>query len=226
VATEDGIRLLFRSYETAAISSEINARITYLPAREGDRIRKGDVLVRFDCRKIVAEHDAATATFDASRIVYENQVKMLQYRAAGALAVEQSRFEMKKFEAEVAGLKARREGCVILAPFDCRIAEKAAQVHEIAQPNQPLIRIVNDTKIEMVLMAPSSWSPSFATGKLFRVKVDETGETYSARVVQSTGLIDPVSQSVRVIGELVGNAPTVLPGMSGTAVLTSGEASR
>ena len=223
VAVGDGVRVVARSYETASIGAEINARITHLPQREGDRFRAGDVLVEFDCRKIVAEHDAAIATYRAHKAVYDNQRQLLRYHAAGTLAVDQTFFEMQKADADKRGQEAKRDGCVIRAPFDGRVTEKVAQVHEIAQPNQPLIKIINEGKLELVLMVPSSWLSRIAAGTAFSVTLDESGESHQARVVQTTGLIDPVSQSARLIAEIIGPSTSVVPGMSGTAVFTRRE---
>jgi membrane fusion protein, multidrug efflux system len=220
------IRVVVRSYETAAIGAEVNARITHLPQREGDRFKKGDVIVEFDCRKINAEFDAASSVFNALNAMYENQRKLLQYRAAGTLSVDQARHELEKARAEVRGQDARRSGCQILAPFDGRVTEKAAQVHEIAQPNQPVLRIINESKLELVLMVPSHLLASVAAGTTFRVKLDETGESHEAHIVQSTGLIDPVSQSARMIAELTKQAASVVPGMSGTAIFSVGKETR
>jgi membrane fusion protein, multidrug efflux system len=225
-ASASPIRVVVRSYETAAIGSEINARITRLPQREGDRFKKGDVIVEFDCRKIDAEHDAAAAVLSAHQMAYENQRQMLRYKAGGTLAVNQARHELDKAKAEVRGLEAKLTGCQIKAPFDGRVTEKAAQVHEIAQPNQPLMKIINEGKLELVLMVPSSLLSKVAEGTRFRVQLDENGDRHDARIVQSTGLIDPVSQSARMIAELVGTPSHVVPGMSGTAMFTNSQDAR
>lgn len=223
VASGERFRVFVRSYETAAIGAEVNARITHLPQREGDRFRKGDIIVAFDCSKIIAEKAAAIAIYNAHQAIHDNQKKMQRYGAAGTLAVDQARFEMEKAMADVNGLEAKRASCTIHAPFDGRVTEKAAQVHEIAQPNQPLIRIINESKLELVLMVPSAWLARVNPGSRFLVKIDENGETHQARIVQSTGLIDPVSQSARLIAEIVNPASSVLPGMSGTAVFSRQE---
>jgi membrane fusion protein, multidrug efflux system len=217
ISSGDKVRVLVRSYQTAAIAAEINARITRLPEREGDRFHKGDVIIEFDCRKIITEHRAALAIYHAHKASYENQRQMLRYSAAGTLAVDQARFEMEKALADVDGFDVKRLSCTVHAPFDGRVTEKTTQVHEIAQPNQPLIRIINESKLELVLMVPSAWLSRVKGASTFSVKIDETGETHEARIVQSTGLIDPVSQSARYIAELLAPSSTVLPGMSGTA---------
>jgi membrane fusion protein, multidrug efflux system len=221
IASASPIRVVVRSYETAALSAEINARITLLPQREGDRFKKGDIIVEFDCRKIVAEHDAALATFRVHQSVYENQQQLLRYKAAGTLAVNQALHELDKAKADVRGLEAKRTGCQITAPFDGRVTEKSAQVHEIAQPNQPILKIINEGKMELVMMVPSNLLSKVADGTRFRVKLDENGDLHDARIVQSTGLIDPVSQSARMIAELIDAPSTVIPGMSGTALFTN-----
>ena len=219
-------RVIVRSFETATISAEINARITRLPEREGDSFRKGDIIVEFDCSKVAAELSGAVAAFKARDSAFKSLLQMQSYDAAGTLAVDQSRFEMEKATADVEGMQAKIAGCRIVAPFDGRIVEKAAQVHEIAQPNQPIIRIVNEKKLELVLMVPSAWLSQVKQGSNFKVTIDETGETHAARIIQSTGLIEPVSQSIRVIAEITHPTTTVIPGMSGTATFPSEEPAR
>ncbi len=218
------VRAVFRAIETASISTELTEKIIYLPEREGDRFRKGDLIVGFDCRKIIAEHDASVAAYNSNRAAHEAQLQMLRYNAAGELSVDQSKFEMQKAEAEARGLEVRRSGCSIYAPFAGRVVEKAAKMYEIPQPNQPLIKIINDSHLELILMVPSSWLSDISGGTIFKVKIDENGETHDARVIQSTGVIDPVSQSARLIAELVEPSATVMPGMSGSAEFTRKEA--
>lgn len=217
--TGDGtIRAVVRSVEMAAIGAEVNARITTIPAREGDTFRKGDVLVEFDCRRTQAEHDAAEAAMKELKAAYESQQKLLEYKSAGTISVELALQQLEKAKAELRGFEVRLESCRILAPFDGLVAEKLAQKHEIAQLNQPLIKIVNQNRLELVMMVPSHWLPQIE-GRTFQISIDETGEAVGARILQSTGVIDPVSQTARVIAEFVGPARGVLPGMSGSAQL-------
>jgi membrane fusion protein, multidrug efflux system len=224
VAAGDRVRVVVRSYETAAISAEINARITRLPDREGDRFAKGDILVEFDCRRLVAELAAARALVKGRQATFDMERQRFQYKSTGMLVVEQASAELEKATADAEGVDARRASCQIVAPFDGRVSEKIAQLHEIAQTNQPVIRIINDSKLELMLMVPSAWLARIHPGTSFSVKFDETGETHNARVLQSTGLIDPVSQSARVIAELADPRAAIGPGMSGTALFKFTEA--
>lgn len=216
---QEVVRVVVRSAEHVSVSAEINARIVQMPRREGDVFNRGDVLVAFDCSRMQAERDVSVAAFRASQAAHEALSTLGRYNAASVLDIQKSRFEMDKAAAEVRVMDARLTTCAIQAPFSGRVVEKSAQVNEMAQPNQPLLKLIDDTNLELVLMVPSNIAGQVDLTSRFAVCIDETRDVKAARVVQSTGLIDPVSQTVRMIGMFEDRASGVLPGMSGAGVL-------
>lgn len=219
VATGSMVRGIIRASSIATISAEINARIVSLPFRDGDRFQKGDVLAAFDCKRLDAEYAAGVADYKAHKLAYENQQRLSGYQAAGMASVEQAQYEAEKAEAEMQALASRQEACTIVAPFSGRVVERAANAYEVAQPNQPLMRIIDDSHLELVLMVPSSWVGSLEPQYRFSFRIDETGKTYAAVISRIGGAIEPVSQSVRLIGEVTEPDAFLLPGMSAGADL-------
>jgi membrane fusion protein, multidrug efflux system len=217
VSSGSSVRGIIRASETATLSAELNARILSIPFRDGDRFMAGDVLVSFDCERLDAEYAAGLAAEGGHRLAYESQARLNQYKAAGSTSVEQAKFELQKASAEAGALKARLAACKIVAPFAGRVIERTANAHEIAQPNQPLLKIIDDSHLELVLMVPSSWLGTLHKDAKFAFKVDETGKSYAAVVARIGGAIEPVSQSVRMIGEVSAPDALLLPGMSGAA---------
>ena len=55
-------------------------------------------------------------------------------------------------------------------------------------------------------------------GQEFDVTIDETGNTYRARVQRINGRVDPVSQTIELEATMLKSHPDLLPGMSGVAV--------
>jgi membrane fusion protein, multidrug efflux system len=70
------------------------------------------------------------------------------------------------------------------------------------------------------LIAPSRWLAWLKPGMPFKVDIHETEKTYSAQVMRLSGRVDPVSQTIKVIGEITQTAPELMAGMSGRVVIT------
>lgn len=214
---ELSFNIVVKAEKTVSISAEINARITAMALREGDRFKAGARLIEFDCRRTRAELAAANAALNLHRNAHETARQLQKMGAAGVYAVRQAQFEMEKAAAEAESLKAKEATCVIAAPFDGVVAERLAAAHEVVAPNQPLMRIVGTDEPELQAIVPSEWVDRLSPEQTFEVEIDETHRRYPARVTSISGAVDPVSRTIRVLARFDGNPDGVSPGMSGTA---------
>lgn len=217
VSDQNSVRVVVHANQRVTLGAEINAKVLKIHFKDGERFRAGMPLIELDCARTDADMASATAAYRSHKSVYENNVAMKRFKAVGSMAVTQAKFEMEKAEADVKSLAARRSACTIAAPFDGRVVEKMAQNFEVVAPNQPLIKIVDESKPELDLIVPSKWLSWIESGTKFKVQIDETGETYQAAISQVGGAVDPVSQTVRLMAEIERPGAKILSGMSGTA---------
>jgi membrane fusion protein, multidrug efflux system len=201
----------------ATVAVDYAAPIRRMPKLEGQSFKAGDILISFDCRRYSAEVSAARAAVKARELVMANNRKLLLRGAVGANDVKISEAEFMHAQAEVTALQARTGSCDFKAPFDGLLVERIAQEHESPAPNQPLIKIVDTTRLEVEAIVPSIWLRWIKPGQAFQFEIDETGATVSAEVVRMGAVVDPVSQTIKAYGVLKTENPSVLPGMSGTA---------
>ena len=88
IANLGTVRTVVRAYEAATLGAEINARIAALPKREGERFKSGDVLVEFDCSRLVAERDAVASQLKSYRLTLASQRKLLRYIKTRRLGIQ------------------------------------------------------------------------------------------------------------------------------------------
>jgi RND family efflux transporter MFP subunit len=213
------IRAQLTPHEFTTLSSEIAARIDRITTRLGEHFKKGDVLVEFDCaipRAQVARADAVEK--QGEKTVAINR-RLLQLKSVGQLELEVAQAELAKAKADLAVAQATASKCTIAAPFSGVTVEQKAREFQYTAPGQPLLDILNDHNLEVELIAPSRWLSWIRIGGDFKVKIDETEKTYAARVTRIGGRVDPVSQSIKVIGEIAGPAPELIAGMSGQVIM-------
>ncbi|MEM8627641.1 MAG: efflux RND transporter periplasmic adaptor subunit [Pseudomonadota bacterium] len=203
----------------ATITSELSALVTTLPFRVGERFKRGQTLIAFDCRTQGAELKAAEADVDIADVTVRESRQLRRHRAAGAneLTIAVAKRDKAKSVAET--LRIRLEQCTVKAPFDGRISERHVDLYERPAPNEPLVDIVSGADLEVELIVPSDWVRWLAPGALFKFRIDETARDYDAKLVQLGAVVDPVSRTMRVFAELLQGDKFVRPGMSGSAAL-------
>lgn len=210
-------RAVVRSANDVSIGSDAGTRIVELPFREGMAFHKNDVLVAFDCARTRAELKSAEAEWRGHRLVYENNVGLQKFHAVGRNDLQISQAQMDKAEAAVEAWTARVDQCEIHAPFDGRVADVFAHVFELPNPANPIVRIVDPDHLEVDMIVPSSAAARLKIGDTFQLAVEEIGETVTGKVVRVGAAVDPVSQTMKIIGALDHDRKGVLPGMSGKA---------
>lgn len=211
------IRGLVTPKSEAKLTSEIAARITALPFKEGQRFGAGEVLVRFDCSRYNAELASAQAELNARNKTHENNRELSRLNAIGRLEVEVSKAEAEKAAADASVARANASDCVIKAPYPGRIVDMNVHEHEAIAPEQELMSILDDRDLEIEIIVPSKWLTWLKLGTPFTFHVDETDSDYQAKVSELGARVDPVSQTIRVDGVFETAAHDVLAGMSGTA---------
>jgi HlyD family secretion protein len=72
-------------------------------------------------------------------------------------------------------------------PLNCRRrrqVQRIAQEQESPAPNQPLIRIIDTSKLEIETIIPPTWLNWIRPGITFKFIGDETSQTLSAEVLR------------------------------------------
>ncbi len=210
-------RAVVRSLAESSVATDLVARILRIPLREGETFNKGDELVAFDCTRYEAEYAAARAEISANVAQLQSNQEMRKFKAIGAkdLAISEAKANKARAEADV--IHTRLAQCSIKAPFTGRIVEKMANEYDIPAAMTPLLKIVDHTRMEIEMIAPSRWLAWVEVGQSFKFTVEDIGLTLDARVVRIGAAVDAVSQTVRVIGVFAAPSQKVLPGMSGRA---------
>jgi RND family efflux transporter MFP subunit len=220
-AGDNRIRTQFAPRNEVVVSSELAAKISSLPLREGDAFRAGQTLVAFDCALFQAQLGKARASLDTAKQTLVVQERLAELNSTGALELQQARGRVNEGTAEVAYSQATVSRCTIRAPFNGRIAKRHAASHQYVTPGTPLLGLIDTSELELQLIVPSTWLARLKVGSKFQVQVDELGTQVGARIVRIGARIDPVSQTIGVTGVVEGNPANLLPGMGGWATFAA-----
>lgn len=212
------IRTQLTARNAVTISSELAARIAALSLREGEAFRAGQQLVGFDCSLYQSQLRKAEASVEAAAALVQSNQRLAELNSIGKFEVEQAQAKLKEAQAEAATARTVVGRCSIAAPFNGRVGRRHVAAHQYVSPGTPLLDILETGQLEVQMIVPSRWLAWLKPGASFTVEVEELGRRFPAKVRRLGAQIDPVSQTVPVVGVIDSAHPELLPGMSGWAV--------
>lgn len=209
-----------RANESVEVTSKASNTITAIRFSEGDRVRKGAILVELDsaeARASLAEAEAALAesqnNFKRSRDLYTQQ----------ALSVSQLDLieaTLKANQARVDVAKARLADTIIRASFDGNTGFRRVSVGSLVSPGTVITTLDDTSLIKLDFTVPETYL--YVLQKKLPVTAATAGlpgREFKGNVAQIDSRVDPVSRSIAVRAELPNPKGELRPGMFMTVKL-------
>lgn len=212
------LRMQLSPVQNAVLAARMSGRIEEIRVKDGETFSKGDVLIRFDCRRAEAMAARARATYDKKSRIAQNTAELVKFKSASPLEAEVARAEAAEAQAEVRLAQTEVDRCVIAAPFSGRVAEVKAKAHETLAEGTPILEVLDDAELEIEMVAPAALIPKLTPKSRFSVRVEDIDRVFPAEIVRLGGKLDPVSRTIKLYGRLLERAPELKAGMSGAAL--------
>jgi RND family efflux transporter MFP subunit len=169
------------SLNDSGIGAHTSGVLTGIPVRVGDRVEKGALLAELDCRQNsirLRQAEAALESIEARVTLARRQIKrteslrkernvseeLLNQREADLLT---SRADRQAQFAAVESARLEVSRCRITAPFGGVVTERLAGEGEWINPGQPVVRIVDNQRLEVSARIPLDQADTFDSDTSF-----------------------------------------------------------
>jgi len=217
------------------VTAPQSARIAAMPKGVGERVRRGDLLVRFDIPSLQADAAArrsdverAQAHLTQARANFERLTGLFGRGIAAKKEVEDARRELTESEASLAESQSARAAAgnlagrgTVRAPFDGVVAERNHNPGDLAEPGgDPILRLLDPARLQIEAPVPLDQLAGIAVGNAAQV-LGPGGAAYEAAVIARPAAVDPATGSATV--RLAFARTTDLPAGTPVEVEISGE---
>ena len=215
------IRVLLSPELETMLAAQMLGRISDVKARLGSKVKKGQILLTFDCSEANARQRMAQAEYAAAKESLAVKERLRKLEAAGDTEVALARNEADRAKASIALTQVQTGQCVVRAPFSGHVVKLHVKPHQGVNVGAPLLEMVSDGPLKLRLNVPSRWLHALKVGTDFEVLIDETRQTYPAKVSAINARVDAVAQTVELEAHIEGTPAELLAGMSGVARFSS-----
>ncbi len=213
--------------DSAEIAARISGTIQELTVNPGSRVKKDDLLITISAGEMSAKVLQAQAQLEQVTRNLTREQSLLQKNAATPTTVKT--LEESKRIAEAAYNEARTmlSYTQIRAPFDGVITMKMANVGDLATPGKPLVRLDDESRLQIMAAVPETLVLGITIGDILPVYIPAADLSLSGEVTEIAPLADPLSRTAPIKIHVNLNsklrsgqfARVSLPGSRGTALM-------
>jgi len=188
-----------RAVREVRIVNQEEGRLTEVRLREGDRVRAGEVLVRYDDRILRAELDKASATLGQAELDHQRARQLMEKGFVSEDAVSRAATALEIARAQVRLLEARVQHMTIAAPFDGVVARRLVEPGNVTPQHTHLLTVIDPSQLVTDVNVSELVMPYLSVGDQAQVRVDSLGEQlHPGKIVRIHPAIDPATRTGRV----------------------------
>ena len=213
-----------RSRQGVVVRPEVSGRITQLNFKDGDRVRKGQLLVQLDDQLQLAQVQQSQAELSIARANHQRNQDLVAQNFISKRSVDESAANLEVALAKLALSQATAARLRVLAPFDGIVGIRTANVGDYLKDGADVVNIEDIDAVFVDFRLPERFQNKVKRGQTAGVSLDALpGSKFVAFVQAVDPLIDTNGRSVGVRACIDNRQLHLRPGMFARVTAVFGE---
>ncbi len=203
-----------RANEAIEVTSKVSNLVTAIRFREGQQVKRGEVIVELDNIETNAELMAARAALSESQSQYARSQELFATKALSQAQLDQLEATLRANEARVTTAQAKLNDNLIRAPFAGRVGLRRVSVGSLVNPGAVMTTLDDTSIIKLDFAVPETFISVVREGlPLVARSVAFPNREFAGKVRSIDSRLDPTTRSVTVRAEMPNDDGVLKPGM-------------
>jgi len=194
------------------VFSQAARRVVELRVEEGDRVRKGDLLLRLEDLEQKSSLARTASQLKKAQREFERQKSLFEKELISEQAWNEATYEVEQLELQVEDSRRNLGYTEVRAPISGTITGRMVNLGDTITVNQGLFDLVDFDTIVARIYVPEKELARLETGQKARIFSASLNDARSARIARIAPIVDPRSGTVKVTVAIPSNQGMV-PGM-------------
>lgn len=172
-----------RARQSVLLKPEVSGRITKLGFTDGQRVKRGQVLVQLDDSLQAAQVLQAEAQAGIARTQLQRNRELLAQSFVSESVVDQAKAALQVAEAQVALNRAQLERMKVMAPFDGVAGIRSVNLGDYVKDGSDLVSIEDASTMWVDFRLPERYVPRLKLGQPVELGLDALpGRSFGAKI--------------------------------------------
>lgn len=161
-----------KAAESVMLRPDIIGRIAKLNFKDGDKVRKGQILVELDVSLQQANKDQAKAELDLAISNYKRNEDLANKKFISGSILDQAESQVKVAQAKLALAEAQMQRGLIRAPFDGSVGLRNVSVGEYVRDGADIVTVDDLSRLRVDFKLPERYAAQAKMGMKVMVEPD------------------------------------------------------
>ena len=195
------VRGAVMSRTNVEVSAELPGRLTHVKVKEGQHVKKGQVLAMIDAEDIERSMAITETQLRFAATVFEKRERLWKKNIGTEIQYLEAKNKKETLEKQWESLQTQLSKTSILAPFSGTIEQVPAKNGQYVQPGLPIAFLVNNAENYISTEVSDAYIGSFEMGDEVTVRVPSLGDTFSSTI---TGIGQVINKNNRTFTVEIG----------------------
>ncbi|HEY1227587.1 MAG TPA: efflux RND transporter periplasmic adaptor subunit, partial [Ramlibacter sp.] len=216
-----------RSRQSVMLRPEVSGRVTRINFRDGERVKRGQLLVQLDDQLPLAQVQQARAELSIARANHKRNQDLVGQGFISQRQVEESAANLQVAEAKLSLAEATAARLKIVAPFDGITGIRTVNVGDYLKDGADIVNIEDLDALFVDFRLPERFQGKLQPGQPALVQIDALpGKRWTAVVQAIDPLVDANGRSIGIRGCIDNRQLALRPGMFARVTAVFGERER
>ncbi len=208
--------------ERVELVSELSGRVTQINFREGQHVKRGDILVKLNDDELQVQLRRAEYQYTLLEQRLERQRILLEKDAVSREDYDKVLTEYNVLKQDIEQLKIRIEKMLVRAPFDGVVGFRDISLGAFLQPNSKISTLVDIATLIVEVAIPEKYISDRLLGNDIVFNVEGMSRDFRANVYAIDPQIDVRTRTIMIRARYDNRSSMLRPGMSARVSLNTG----
>lgn len=181
--------------DNIAVSAQMAGIITSVLVKEGDAVRKGQVMAQIDNSVLKQQIESVKTQLSFATSLYNKQKALWDQQIGSEVQYLSAKNNKESLESNLATLNDQLEMSRIKSPINGTVEEVNLKVGQMASPGLPAIRVVNFSTVKIVAEISEAYASKIKVGNNVIVSFPDFDTDLNAKIHFTSKYINPVNRT-------------------------------
>ena len=181
--------------DNIAVSAQMAGSITAVYVKEGDKVRRGQILAQIDNSILQQQISSTKQQLDFATNLYNKQKALWDKQIGSEVQYLTAKNNKENLEKALSTLDEQVEMTRIKSPINGSVEEVNLKVGQMASPGQPAVRVVNFSNVKVLAEIAEAYAPKVSVGDKVIVYFPDFNIEIPSQIRFTSKYINPVNRT-------------------------------